>query len=48
MYGNYGGANHHKHNPHKLHNQKVLKKVADRVLETEKKNVVVGGELHHS
>ena len=34
LYGNYGGANHHKHNPHKLHDLPVLKRVADRVLET--------------
>ena len=43
VYGNYGGRNHHKHNPHKLHNLPVLKRVADRVLETGKKSVVVGG-----
>ena len=52
VYGNYGGRNHHKHNPHKLHDLPVLKRVADRVLETAKKSVVGGGggwvELHHS
>ena len=42
MYGNYGGVNHHKHNPHKLHDLPVLKRVADRVLETAKKTVVGG------
>ena len=42
MYGNYGGANHHRHNPHKLHDLPVLKRVADRVLETAKKTVVGG------
>ena len=42
LYGNYGGANHHKHNPHKLHDLPVLKRVADRVLETAKKTVVGG------
>ena len=42
LYGNYGGANHHKHNPHKLHDLLVLKRVADRVLETAKKTVVGG------
>ena len=42
LYGNYGGANHHKHNPHKLHDLRVLKRVADRVLETAKKTVVGG------
>ena len=49
LYGNYGGANYHKHNPHKLHDLPVLKRVADRVLETAKKTVVGGGrmELHH-
>ena len=40
LYGNYGGVNHHKHNPHKLHDLPVLKKMADRVLETAKKTVV--------
>ena len=40
LYGNYGGANHHKQNPHKLHSLPVLKRVADRVLETAKKSVV--------
>ena len=50
VYGNYGGPNHHKHNPHKLHNLPVLKRVTDRVLETAKKSVVGGGwvELPHS
>ena len=43
LYGNYGGAKHHKHNPHKLHDVPLLKRVADRVLETAKKSVVVGG-----
>ena len=51
LYGNYGGADHHKHNPHKLHDLPVLKRVADRVLETAKKTVHHGGggrmELHH-
>ena len=42
LYGNYGGANHHRHNPHKLHDMPVLKRVADRVLETAKKTVVGG------
>ena len=42
LYGNYGGANHHKHYPHKLHDLPVLKRVADRVLETAKKTVVGG------
>ena len=42
VYGNYGGPNHHKHNPHKLHDLPVLKRVADRVLETAKKSVVGG------
>ena len=42
LYGNYGAANHHKHNPHKLHDLPVLKRVADRVLETAKKTVVGG------
>ena len=42
LYGNYGGANHDKHNPHKLHDLPVLKRVADRVLETAKKTVVGG------
>ena len=42
LYGNYGGANHHKHNPHKLHDLPVLKRVADRVLETAKKTMVGG------
>ena len=40
LYGNYGGAHHHKHNPHKLHDLRVLKRVADRVLETTKESVV--------
>ena len=49
LYGNYGAANHHKHNPHKLHYLPALERVADRVLETAKKSVVRGGwvELHH-
>ena len=49
LYGNYGGANHHKHNPHKLHDLPILKRVAERVLETAKKSVVGGGRmgLHH-
>ena len=42
LYGNYGGANHHKHNPHKLHDLPVLKRVTERVLETAKNNVVGG------
>ena len=42
LYGNYGGPNHPKHNPHKLHDLPVLKRVADRVLETTKKSVVGG------
>ena len=42
LYGKYGGANHHKHNPHKLHDLPVLKRVADRLLETVKKTVVGG------
>ena len=42
VYGNYGGRHHHNHNPHKLHDLPVLKRVADRVLETAKK-IVVGG-----
>ena len=50
IYGNSGGRNHHKHNPHKPHDLPVLKRVAERVLETAKKSVVGGGwvELHHS
>ena len=49
MYDNYGGANHHKHNPHKVHDLPVLKRVADHVLEIAKKSVGGGGwvELHH-
>ena len=49
LYGNYWGANHHKHNPHKLHDLPVLQRVTDRVLEVAKKTVVGGGqmELHH-
>ena len=39
-YGNYGARHHHKHNPHKLHNPPVLKRIADGVLETAKKSVV--------
>ena len=48
VYGNYGGANHHKHNPRKLHNLPVLKRDADRMLETAKKSVVGWGwvEMH--
>ena len=42
LYGNYRGANHHKHSPHKLHDLPVLKRVADRVLETAKKTVEEG------
>ena len=42
VYGNYGGRNHYKHNPHKLHDLPVLKRIADRVLETAKKSVVGG------
>ena len=42
LYGNYGGANHHKHNPHKVHVLPVLKRVADRVIENAKKSVVGG------
>ena len=50
VYGNYGGANHHKHNPHKLHDLPVLQRIANHVLETAKKSVVGRGwvELHHS
>ena len=44
LYGNYGGANHQKHNPHKLHDLPVLKRVADRVLETAKKTVWGGSD----
>ena len=40
--GNYGGRNHHKLNPHKLHDLPVLKRIADRVLDTAKKGVVGG------
>ena len=40
LYGSDGGANHHKHNPHKLHDLPVLRRLADRVLETAKKTVV--------
>ena len=29
LYRNYGGANHHKHNPHTLHDLPVLKRVAN-------------------
>ena len=48
IYGNYGGRNYHKHNHHKLHDLQVLKRIADRVLETAKKSVVGGGvEVHH-
>ena len=43
VYGNYGGRNHHKHNPHKLHDLPVLKRIADRVLVTAKKSVVGWG-----
>ena len=43
VYGNYGGRNHHKHNPHKLHDVPVLKRIADCVLETAKKSVAGGG-----
>ena len=42
VYGNYGGRNHHKHNPLKLHDLPVLKRIADCVLETAKKSVVGG------
>ena len=42
VYGNYGGRNHHKHNPNKLHDVPVLKRVAECVLETAKKSVVGG------
>ena len=42
VYGNYGGRNHHKHNPHKLHDLPFLKRVAERVLETAKKSVLAG------
>ena len=41
VYGNYGGRNHHKHNPHKLHDLPILK--AERVPETAKNSVVGGG-----
>ena len=50
LYGNYGGDNQHKHNPHKLHDLPVLKRVADRVLETAEKTLHGGRcqmELHH-
>ena len=40
LHGNDGGANHHKHNPHKLHDLPVLRRLADRVLETARKTVV--------
>ena len=43
VYGNYGGCIHHKHNPRKLHDLPVLKRVADRVLETAKNSVCGGG-----
>ena len=43
LFGNSGGANHHKHNPHKLHDLPVLKRLAHRVLEAAKKSVVGGG-----
>ena len=42
FYGKYRGANHHKHNPHKLHDLPVLKRVADRVLEMAKRTGVGG------
>ena len=50
VYGNYGGRNHHKHKPHKLHDLPVLKRATDRVRETAKKSVGGGGwlELRHS
>ena len=52
VYDNYGARNHHKHNPHKLQDVPVLKRIADRVLETATKSVVWGGggwvELYHS
>ena len=40
MYGNYGGRNHHKQKPHKLHNLPVLKRVAGCVLQVARKSVV--------
>ena len=42
LYGNHGGADHHKHHPGKLDDLPVLRRVADRVLETAKKTVVGG------
>ena len=42
LYGTYGGANHNKHSPHRLHHLPVHKGVADRVLEMAKKPVVGG------
>ena len=42
VYGNYGGPNHHKHNPHNLQELPVLRRIADRGLETAKKSVVGG------
>ena len=44
LYGNYRGANHHKHNPRKLHDLPVLKRGADRVLEAAKKTVMGGSD----
>ena len=42
VYGNYEGRNHHKQNPHKLHEVPLLKRVAECVLEIAKKSVVGG------
>ena len=39
---NYGGHNYHEHKPHKLHDLPVLKRIANRVLQTAKKSVVGG------
>ena len=37
LYGGYGSANHHKHNPHKLHDLTVLKRVADPCLRRQRR-----------
>ena len=34
VYGNYGGRNQHKHNPNKIHDLPVIKRITDCVLET--------------
>ena len=34
VYSNYGGRNHQRHNPHKVHDLPVLKRITDGVLET--------------